>query len=222
MKIKKQLKQERKKIDQRILAEGKTLHDQLAEQYCVQSAVQKPAKKSYASWIVATSCVLVVCLVIGLCVFLTQPKIPEYLEQNVTRIKSSVEEFNVDTNSDIVLGDDFILVQVMKAIDSLSSDKLYYNISFEQKNGIVTGVVEVVINKHYNYTGNHIGEPQKDKFGNYDMEYSVEEFDLSGLPMNRYFGCINYNDYKIYFTFEDVKLETSSPKTVLNQLLILK
>lgn len=221
MKIKKQLKQERKKIDQRILAEGKNLHDQLVEQYCMPSAVKKPAKKRYVSWIVATSCVLVVCLVIGLCVFLTQPKNPEYLEQNVIREDCDLENFHSEIIS-ITMGDDFNFTHVTKAIDSISQDKLYYYLEFSHKQNFATGKLYVIINKYYNYTGNHIGEPQKDKFGNYDMEYSVEEFDLSGLPMNRYFGCINYNDYKIYFTFEDVKLETSSPKTVLNQLLILK
>ncbi len=222
MKIKKQLKQEREKIDQRILAEGKTLHDQLVEQYCTSSTSPKPAKKSYSSWIVATSCALVVCLVIGLCVFLTRPKIPEYLEQNVTRANSSVEEFYIDTNSSIVLGDDFTLVQVMEAHDAVSSDKLYYYFSFQQIGGIASGKLNVIINKYYNYAESNLSEKQKDKLGSYDMEYSVEEFDLSGLPMNRYFGCIHYNNYKIYFTFEDVKLDDSSPKTVLNQLLILK
>lgn len=50
MKIEKILKEERKKIDEQILAEGQDLHDQLVAKYCItETAVKKPVKKKNTS-----------------------------------------------------------------------------------------------------------------------------------------------------------------------------
>lgn len=225
MKIEKILKEERKKIDEQILAEGQDLHDQLVAKYCItETAVKKPVKKKkYVKWIASAACVIVVCLAVGLGVGLTRPKVPEYFYQNEIKIDSTIDEFSKDTNSLISFDSSYTLSNMARIDDAISSDKLYYSLEIVKSANFVIGEINVVVNKYYHFDEKHVGDIQKSKFNQYDMEYSVRETMLEDVPMNEYFGRIDYKGYKIYFSFTELHLDdTPSPNAVLNELLILK
>ena len=225
MKIEKLLKEERKKIDEQILAEGQELHDQLVAKYCItETAAKKPVKKkNYIKWIASVACVIVVCLAVGLGVGLTRPKIPVYLGTNEDRILIEYNEFVSSTDSTVKVGANYSIPRVERVFDTVSDDNLYYNMVIEHKNDLIRGEISVVVNKYYNFKEQHIGDVQKSKFNQYDMEYSVRETMLEDVPMNEYFGRIDYKGYKIYFSFTELHLDdTPSPNAVLNELLILK
>ena len=225
MKIEKLLKEERKKIDEQILAEGQELHDQLVAKYCItDTAVKTTAKKkNYVKWIASAACVIVVCLAIGLGVGLTCPKVPEYLYQNEVENVSTFNEFQLNTDFVINIGNKYTILNTLRIDDAISTDKLYYNIDVENSSDFVIGKISVVVNKYYHFDEKHVGDIQKSKFNQYDMEYSVRETMLEDVPMNEYFGRIDYKGYKIYFSFTELHLDdTPSPNAVLNELLILK
>ena len=224
MKIKRVLREERKKIDERILAEGQDLYNELVEQYCTpKKDVATKSKKQHFKWIAAVSCVVLICLVVGLSVALTQPKPPQYLEQNAVRINSNIDELNSDTNSSIAFGNSYTINKITRIEDSETSDKLFYSIEFGHNDELIWGELYVVINNDYHFVERHVGEVQESKFNDYDMEYSAKEYLLDDIPMNEYFGCISLSKYKIYFSFEELRDKDSEfPQSVLDDLLILK
>lgn len=224
MNIKKKLQEERKKIDEQILAEGKELHDSLVAQYCTETTSKPPVKKkNYVKWIASVSCVIVICLAIGLGVGLTRPKSPEYFVEDATEVIITENEFINATKEKIGIGENYTISNYKRIYDLVSSNDLYYRIEFEHKTDYVAGQASIVVNPYYDYAKQYFGNIQKSKFNQYDMEYSVRETVLEDIPMNEYFGCIDYNSYKIYFSFTELRLDdTKSPNAVLNELLILK
>lgn len=237
MNIKRQLKDERRKIDEQILADGKETFSELAEQYCVSKTEQKPTKRMNSiKWIASVACVIVVCLVVCLCVVLTrspiEPPTHEYFEVNQESRQSNFEEFSRDTKSSISFGNNYSVDGYKIVYDSESSDKLYYRCEFQHNDELIWGNLYVVINKNYNFFERHVSEVRKTKFRDYDMEYSVRDSYLDDTPLNEYFGCISLSDYKIYFSFNAIRKSGSDDssgndssvayQSVLEDLLILK
>lgn len=240
MNIKKQLKEQRRKIDEQILVDGQQTFNELAEQYCVAKTEPKQAKRTnLTKWIAAVSCAVVACLVVGLSVGLTQPSNPdtpsipsepsdkEYFYQNEKGEGCTLEEFKNATNYSIDFGQDYSTPNIYRIYDSESLETLDYCIDFEHNVNFTSGELYVVVNKHFKFPEAHLGEIIYTKFGDYDMEYSVEEWTYEELVSNKYFGCITYNDYRIYFSFDelregDVEDNAIPAPTVLEEILILK
>ncbi|MCM1009162.1 MAG: hypothetical protein NC485_14835, partial [Ruminococcus flavefaciens] len=217
MKIKKVLREEQQKIDKRILADGQDLYNELSSQYCTPKPEQNKARKgSLIKWMTAVSCVVVICLVIGLSVTLTQPTSPQYLEQNEIRINSSMDEFVNDTKSNIAFGNDYTISKIIRIDDSVSSDKLYYAFEFEHKEELIYGELYVIVNKYYTYPDRHLGIIEKTSLNGYDVEYSVSESLIEDIPTNKYFGCILLPEIRIYFSIVELQLDDNiSPLPIL-------
>ena len=227
MKIKKKLKEVRKKIDEQILSEHQDLYDKLvSKHFTVNEESQKESKNKHniRNWILAVSCVLVVCLVVGLSVSLTKPKESEYLVQNQVCESATLDEFRLATNSTITFSDNYSISKISRIYDSVSSDTLEYRLYFDHKEEFKSGELYVVVNSRFKFPEDHLSEIINTTIGKYDMEYSVQETTYEGYPINKYFGCIEYVNYKLYFSFEEFKSESSnsSPLSSLNDLLILK
>ena len=205
MKVKKTLKEAREKIDEQILSENKDIYDSLVSEYFAdeskpQKATVKPRRRAWA-W--AVSCVLVVCLVVGLSVSLTLPREKEYLSQNQVTVTATLDEFKSATNTKIDFSENYSISNLGRVYDSVSSDTLEYSFNFDHKEEYISGKLHVIVNNRYNFSQGHLGEILKAKFGEYDMDYSVKEGAFESVPINQYFGCINYTDYKLYFEFQE-------------------
>lgn len=224
MNIKKKLKEERKKVDEKILAEGQDLYNELVNQYCTSKTNQTAAtNKTRKKWYVAVSCFVVVCLVVGVSVVLTRPASPEYLSQNEISVNSTLEEFQTATNSAIGFSEGYSIFAFVRIDDSVTSDTLCYQFSFMHNENFILGELYVVVNNYYKFDEKHLGDIQNSKLGLYDMKYSAKESIVEDVPTNEYFGCINIPDYKLYFSFQELHLDDSmSPLPVLESLLILK
>lgn len=241
MNIKKQLKEQRQKIDEKILSDGKQAYNELAGQYCVAETEPKQTRRiNPTKWIAAVSCVVVVCLIVGLSVGLTLPSNPDtpprpsepsppvYLEQYEVRVNSNIEEFNKDTNSTISFGSDYSISSIIRVDDSETSDKLFYLNEFEHNEELIWGELFVVINNNYHFINRHVGEVRNTKFNGCDMEYSFNKHLLDDILMCEFFGCITLADYKIYFSYEapceseDFGDNSIAEPSILEELLILK
>ena len=224
MKIEKKLHQQNENINKDILREGQALYDSLATQYCEATPTPQPVKTQGKNFklrlTVILSCVLVAIFVVSITWIFYPSGETEYLTQNETTVDTALDEVYKSINNSIKINtSDYTVKAATKIYDAPSNDTLYYNLSFEAKEGFASGHIYVVVNNNYTFLQKYDDLPLQATINSFEINYTRNSEDIGGVFLCEYFGCITLQNHKIYFLYEDVvEREDASPVVVLDSL----
>ena len=177
----------------------------------------KTSKQMYMNaWLVSTFC-LFICVIVLVSILLfykpadTSPII--YLEQNFDSYESTIEELNNDMqNFTIEIDITKYTFTVVKTIDSISNDTIYYTTNIHSIDLLINFEIVSVCNKYYKYTGfNKTDEFDNLQLTNYTIAYLTNTTINPDFGVNMLSGLaeIHLGDEYVYITnYSEMILDT--------------
>lgn len=221
MRIEKKLKEEVKKMNERILADGEELKQTLIRDYCITTENSKKKQTSFKNKsVIIICCVLVCMLAVGIIlpIILKDDGPIHYLKENEINSETTLKAICEAT--DVQINEQNFNVSLPKVIqDSVSNDILFYSIQAESVQLFPIGTINFITNNRYELVSNEYNKTCIWKESN--VMYRMVPSDMNGLPTIQVDGYFEYSNIRIYFSYTDIDLgESVTPVNFLDSLII--
>lgn len=225
MKIKKQLQKSNEEINKKILENGNDLYNTLITENNFDSQTifkSNNNKKLVLVFSLSSVFIFVIALSIILSFALTNTnKDIQYVDGNNRTIESNLEEIN-NADSKVSINSERFTYSCYKTYDEASGDTLYYHVTLIHNSDLLEGQISIVENTRYTFDEHYTNEKTTDTYKGYKITYSVELDESDMLPMNKFFGCLEIGDTKVYFKFSGVAFVHATPNLFLDEALIIQ
>ncbi len=226
MKIKKQLQKANKEINDKIIEDGYDLYKTLIDEnyFENQEVIQSNKKNRKLVWVFSLSSFFV--FVIALSIILSfalrnTDQYIQYIDSNNVTIDCNLNEIN-NADKKININTQQFTYSCYKTYDKSSGDTLYYYLKMMHKEDLLEGQISIVNNKKYSFKEYYNNEKITGIYNGYTMTYSIKINESGMLPMNKFFGCLEIGETKVYFDFSGIASVHTTPNLFLDEVLIIQ